>query len=88
MRSKWTYSPKSEQVIDQENLIKFVKELTRKVTDVLDEGWQTSSKKEEFIKGLKQVIQQTVLRDYKRKLKINDFPKYLNRLVDIIIKRF
>lgn len=73
---------------DQNNLIAFVKDLTGRLTEILDEGWQNSSKKEEFLKGVKQVIQLAVLKDYKRKLKIEDFPKYLNRLVDIVLKKF
>jgi hypothetical protein len=32
--------------------------------------------------------QELILKDYKNKIKISDFSKYLNRLIDIIIKKF
>jgi len=33
-------------------------------------------------------LQELILKDYKEKIKVNDFHKYLNRLVDVIIKKF
>jgi len=66
----------------------FIKEMTFRVEKVLDKGWQDSSKREQFIKDVKKTLQETILKDYKDKIKIFDFQKYLNRLVDVIIKKF
>ncbi len=66
----------------------FVKELRIRIEDDLDAGWQESSKRDMFIKDIKQTLQQLILRDYKSRFVVNDFPKFLNRLVDIIIKKF
>jgi hypothetical protein len=55
---------------------------------VLDDGWQESSKRDEFIKDVKRAIQEMLLKDYNDKLEVNDFHRYLNRLVDIVIKKF
>ena len=59
-----------------------------RLEEVLDEGWQNSSKREEFIKEAKRTLQELILKDYKNKIQISDFHKYLNRLIDIIIKKF
>lgn len=72
----------------EKELITLVKDLSGKLQGILDEGWQESSKHEEFLKGVKRVIQEVILKEYKGKIKVNDFPKYLNRLVDIVLKRF
>lgn len=74
--------------INQEKLILLVKNLSTQLSDELDEGWQNSSKREEFLKNTKQVIQKVLLKEYHGKITISDFPKYLNRLTDIVIKRF
>jgi type I restriction enzyme R subunit len=66
----------------------FVKEMAARLEDVLDAGWQTSSKREEFIKEAKRTLQVLILKDYKDKILISDFHKYLNRLIDIVIKKF
>ena len=55
---------------------------------VLDNGWQESSKREEFIKEAKRALQELILKDYKDKITVSDFHKYLNRLIDTVIKRF
>lgn len=68
--------------------IDFVKELRARIEDDLDSGWQESSKRDAFIKDIKQTLQQLILRDYKSRFIVNDFPKFLNRLVDIITKKF
>jgi len=68
--------------------IEFIKELTLRLDAVLDSGWQESSKRDEFIKDVKRAIQEMLLKDYSDKLEVNDFHKYLNRLVDIVIKKF
>lgn len=74
--------------MDQPVLINLSQDLSKKLESILDEGWQNSSKREEFLKGAKQIIQGLILKDYKGKIKVDDFPKYLNRLVDIVIKKF
>ncbi len=71
-----------------EVLKEFVKELRVRIEDDLDSGWQESSKRDVFIKDIKQTLQELILRDYKDKFEVKDFPKFLNRLVDIIIKKF
>lgn len=73
----------------KENDIKdFVKELRERIEDDTDAGWQESSKKDVFIKDIKQTLQELILKDYKDRFTVKDFPKFLNRLVDIIIKKF
>ncbi len=73
----------------QENDIKdFVKELRARIEDDTDAGWQESSKRDTFIKDIKQTLQELILRDYREKFTVKDFPKFMNRLVDIIIKKF
>lgn len=73
---------------DKDVIKEFVKEMASKLEDVLDENWQDSSKREEFLKEAKRTLQELILKDYKGKIKISDFHKYLNRLVDVVIKRF
>lgn len=74
--------------LSQEELLQLSRILTKRVSDILDKGWQTSSKREEFLKNIKQTIQEIVLKEYKDKITVEDFSKYLNRLVDVILKRF
>jgi type I restriction enzyme R subunit len=78
------FLPKTEQAI----LLSLSKDLSKRLGSILDEGWQNSSKREEFLKGVKQIIQELLLKEYKGKIEIEDFPKFLNRLVDIVIKKF
>ena len=73
---------------EEANVISFVQDLTRNLRNILDSGWQETAKKEEFIKGVKQQLQMLLLRDYKDKVVVDDFPKLMNRLVDIIVKNF
>ena len=73
---------------DKEVTREFIQEMTKRLEDILDEGWQESSKREEFLKEAKRIIQELVLKEYKAKVKVADFHKYLNRLVDIVIKKF
>lgn len=73
---------------DQPILLALSKDISKRLESILDEGWQNSSKREEFLKGVKQVIQELVLKEYKGKVQVEDFPKFLNRLVDIVIKKF
>lgn len=71
-----------------EEIKEFVKELRVRVEDDLDSGWQESSKRDVFVKDIKQTLQELILRDYKSRFAVNDFPKFLNRLVDVITKKF
>lgn len=73
---------------EDKNIISFVQDLARGLRDILDEDWQETAKKEEFIKGIKQQLQTLLLRDYRDKINIDDFSKLMNRLVDIIVKNF
>ncbi|PIP33183.1 hypothetical protein COV53_01405 [Candidatus Gottesmanbacteria bacterium CG11_big_fil_rev_8_21_14_0_20_37_11] len=78
------FLPKTEQPI----LLSLSKDLSKRLQSILDEGWQNSSKREEFLKGVKQIIQELTLKNYKGKIQVEDFPKFLNRLVDIVLKKF
>lgn len=73
---------------DQQTLISLSQDMSKQLNAILDEGWQDSSKREEFLKGVKQTIQELILKDYKDRIDVDDFPKFLNRLVDIVIKKF
>ncbi len=73
---------------DKDVIREFIKEMTKRLENILDEGWQESSKREEFLKEVKRIVQELVLREYKDRVKVADFQKYLNRLVDIVIKKF
>jgi len=73
---------------DKDVVREFIKEMTKRLENILDEGWQESSKREEFLKEVKRIVQELVLREYKDRIKVADFHKYLNRLVDIVIKKF
>ncbi len=69
-------------------LIEMVQDIDNRLSNILDEGWQNSSKREEFLKSAKKTLQEILLKEYKGKITIEDFSKYLNRLIDIVIKRF
>lgn len=73
---------------DQKILIDLTHEIANRLSDILDEGWQNSSKREEFIKRAKQALQGIILKEYRGKITVDDFSKYLNRLIDIVVKRF
>ncbi len=62
--------------------------LTYELNANLDTNWQNSSKREEFIKSIKQTIQEVLLKNYKDSVDATVFPKLLNRLVDVVIKKF
>ncbi len=78
------YLPKTDQSV----LLALSKDLSKRLESTLDEGWQISSKREEFLKGIKQIIQELILKEYKDKIQVEDFSRFLNRLVDIVIKKF
>ncbi|MFA5997545.1 MAG: type I restriction endonuclease subunit R [Candidatus Paceibacterota bacterium] len=71
-----------------EDIKEFVKELRSRVEDEVDAGWQQSSKRDAFVKDIKQTLQELILKDYKGRFEVTDFPKFLNRLVDVIDKKF
>jgi type I restriction enzyme R subunit len=66
----------------------YIRGLTARLEDMLDKGWQESAKREELLKETKRIVQEMVLKEYRNRLKVNDFHRYLNRLVDIVIKKF
>lgn len=70
------------------DILGFIKKMSESIADILDTGWQESSKRDVFIKDVKQTLQEIILKDYKDKIVVNDFSKFLNRLVDIIVKKF
>lgn len=74
--------------IESKEAKNFIHDMTEEITDVVDEGWKESSKKEEFIKEIKRRLTKLIIKDYKDKIEISDFPKYLNRIIDIIQKKF
>jgi hypothetical protein len=74
--------------VDQALLIGFIKDMAERLTKILDKDWQESSKKDDFMKEIKRIIQEMVLKEYKDKIIVSDFSKYLNRLVDIVTKKF
>ncbi len=73
---------------DGEQLRVFVKDVKERLEDVLDKDWQDSTKRDVFIKDVKQTLQELILRDYKGIVENKDFPKFLNRLVDVVTKKF
>lgn len=66
----------------------FVRDIRPRLEDELDKGWQDSSKRDVFIKDIKKILQEFVLKEYKDRVVVKDFPKYLNRIVDVVIKKF
>ncbi len=83
------YVISEEFIKGDKNLIReFIQEMSKRIEGVLDGGWQESSKRDEFLKEVKRIIQELILKEYKEKIEVSDFHKYLNRLVDIIIKKF
>lgn len=84
----FTLSQEFTKDTDQQTLLDFVHEIANRLSNILDEGWQNSSKREEFIKSAKQALQEIILKEYKGKINVSDFSKYLNRLIDIVVKRF
>lgn len=69
-------------------LKQFSIDLARYLNDLLDEGWQDTVRREDFLKDIKRQVQQMLLQEYRDSLVVNDFQKYLNRLVDVILKKF
>ncbi len=73
---------------EKDAIREFIQDMTQRLESILDTGWQESSKREEFLKETKRIIQSLVLKEYKDRIKVADFHKYLNRLIDIVIKKF
>jgi len=81
----------SQEFIDEkynDEIRNFVKELRIRIEDEIDIGWQESSKRDIFIKDIKQILQELILKEYRGIFVVNNFAKFLNRLVDIIVKKF
>ncbi|PIZ74486.1 hypothetical protein COY07_00535, partial [Candidatus Peregrinibacteria bacterium CG_4_10_14_0_2_um_filter_43_11] len=72
----------------KDDLIEFAKVLTAQLDKILDREWQESSKREAFLKDVKREVQILILKEFKEKISIKDFQKYLNELTDLIIKKF
>jgi len=72
----------------QEILISLSREIVTRLSELLDPNWQTSAKREEFIKSIKRILQEILLRDYKDRLQVSDFSKLANRLVDVVLRKF
>ncbi len=78
-----------EFVLGEKEVVReFIQDMTKRFEDILDKGWQESSKRDEFLKETKRIVQELVLREYKNRVKVAEFQKYLNRLIDIVIKKF
>lgn len=81
----------SEEFLNKESSIdlkEFVKEARIRLEDELDNGWQNSSKRDVFMKEIKRTLQELILKDFRGIVTSEDFPKFLNRLVDVITKKF
>ncbi|MBI5152746.1 type I restriction endonuclease subunit R [Candidatus Peregrinibacteria bacterium] len=72
----------------KKDLIEFSKVVTARLDEILDKEWQESSKREAFLKDVKKEVQILILKEFKERIKIKDFQKYLNELTDLIIKKF
>lgn len=77
-----------KNLTETDTLKEFIKETAARLHEVLDKGWQDSSKREEFLKEAKRTLQELILKEYKGKIEVTDFHKFLNRLVDVVIKKF
>lgn len=78
-----------EFVVGEKDIVReFIQDMTKRFEDILDKGWQESSKRDEFLKEAKRIVQELVLREYKGRVQVAEFQKYLNRLIDIVIKKF
>lgn len=75
-------------ISDKETVKAFIKETAARLRSVLDKGWQNSSKKEEFLKEVKRTLQELILKDFRDTIKVTDFHKFLNRVVDIVTRKF
>jgi type I restriction enzyme R subunit len=78
------FAPESDQIY----LIEFAKTLTKKLSLILDEQWQDSSKQEFFLKEIKKEIQLLLLKKFKSSIAVDDFHKFLNEITELIFKKF
>lgn len=67
----FTLSQEFTKDTDQQTLLDFVHEIANRLSNILDEGWQNSSKREEFIKSAKQALQEIILKEYKGKINVS-----------------
>ena len=74
--------------VEKDALKQFSIDLSKYLDDLLDEGWQDTIRREDLLKDIKRQVQQMLLQEYKESLIVNNFQKYLNRLIDIILKKF
>jgi hypothetical protein len=66
----------------------FIQDMVEMIGGTIDTGWQESSKKEEFLKDIKRKLTKLILKDYKDKIKVKDFAKYINRIIDVVQRKF
>jgi len=83
-----SFATEASAVYDMTMMHDFVKNVSENIEGILDNGWQESSKRDAFIKDIKQTLQKLILQDYRSNVTVKDFPKFLNRMVDIITKKF
>lgn len=73
---------------DDEQLRDFILDFSHRLDDILDVGWQESSKREFFIKEAKRLLLEMIKKEYADSIKVTDFSTLMNRMTDIVIKRF
>lgn len=66
----------------------FVKELSEYLSDNLKTGWQDTTRREDYINDIKRQVQMILLQEYKEKIQVKEFMKYLNRLIDLVLKKY
>ena len=77
------------ETTENEIIKSYAIELARVLEDeVLDKNWQNSSKYDLFIKNAKRAILELTLKDYKDKMRVSDFHKLQNRLIDAVTRTF
>jgi len=74
--------------VNQAVLISISQDIVKKLADLLDPNWQSSAKQEEFVKTVKRILQEILLKDYRDQIKSIEFSKVANRLVDVIVRKF
>ncbi|MFA5925623.1 MAG: type I restriction endonuclease subunit R [Parcubacteria group bacterium] len=77
-----------ENIETNKEIKPFIQDMVEAITETLDKGWQESSKREEFVKEIKRKLTKLILKDYKDKIQVRDFPKYINRIIDVVQRKF
>ena len=72
----------------EEDLHKFILDLSHRLEDLLDEEWQETTKRDYFIKQVKKMVLDMTRKEYVDRVAVDDFATFQNRIVDIVIKRF